>query len=354
MGGNALKAVSVRLTKKNYNRLAADCEAKLRALYPGKRIVALGSYRDKPDFGDCDILVQSDGYDPHQAAKALGAVEVVRNGPVTSLGVLVRPEVPHVNGNVFQVDLIATGEDEFDFALGYFGASDTGNLVGRIAHAMGMAFRHDGLFYYFRDGDYKFREILLTRDFDKALAVLGYAPSDYHAGFDSVEDIYRFVTSTPLFSRDIFLLENRNAKSRVRDKKRAVYMQFLKWCEAHSDLPAFVYPEDKQQWHPRIGMHFPRFYTEYAKAVNDLAQLRAVKAKFNGEWVAKLTGLTGQELGELMKRFKSEFESPEAQHAFVLANSAEELEARVLKTREEMELEMRYYAPLTTGRIVLR
>lgn len=55
MGGNALSYTAVRLTKKNYERMAADCVAKLRALYPSKRIEALGSYRSKADFGDCDI-----------------------------------------------------------------------------------------------------------------------------------------------------------------------------------------------------------------------------------------------------------------------------------------------------------
>lgn len=136
MGGNALSCISVRLTKKNYDRMAADCVAQLRARYPGKRIEALGSYRAKSDFGDCDILIEGgDYYDPHQAAAALDAVEVVRNGPVTSVGVIVRPEVPRRDGNVFQVDLIKIDPVSFDFAMGYFGAADTGNLVGRIAHS---------------------------------------------------------------------------------------------------------------------------------------------------------------------------------------------------------------------------
>ncbi len=100
--------------------------------------------------------------------------------------------------------------------------------------------------------------------------------------------------------RRIYLLENRNAKSRIRDKKRLAYMGFLKWCEAHPDLPAFSYPNDKSAWLPRIAEHFPHFQAEYDQAVADLAELRAVKAKFNGEWVSKLTGLQGKELGGLM------------------------------------------------------
>ena len=126
MGGKALSAnVAIRLTKANYERLASECVAKLRAAYPGMRIEVLGNYLDKADFGDCDILIESsDAYDPHQAAGVLEAVEVVRNGPVTSIGDIVRPEAPFRDGNVFQVDLIRMPLEAFDFALAYFGRGD--------------------------------------------------------------------------------------------------------------------------------------------------------------------------------------------------------------------------------------
>ena len=126
MGGKALSAnVAIRLTKANYERLASECVAKLRAAYPGMRIEVLGNYLDKADFGDCDILIESsDAYDPHQAAGVLQAVEVVRNGPVTSIGVIVRPEAPFRDGNVFQVDLIRMPLEAFDFALAYFGRAE--------------------------------------------------------------------------------------------------------------------------------------------------------------------------------------------------------------------------------------
>ena len=340
MGGNALSCTSVRLTKTNYDRLAADCVAKLRALYPGKRIEALGSYRNKESFGDCDVLVESgDHYDPVTAAAALDAVEVVRNGPVTSVGVIVRPEVPHRDGNVFQVDLIKMAPEAFDFAMGYFGRGDAGNLLGRLFHAAGLSLRHDGLVYYFRDGtsgDYKFREIVLTRKFEEALPFMGYDPVLYERGFDTPEDIYRYVASSVFFNPAIFLLENRNATSRVRDKKRVMYMQFLKFCEAHTDLPAYQYPEDKAAWLPRIAEYFPHFQAEYDQAVADLAEHRAVKTKFNGEWVAQLTGLQGKELGAVMKQFKESFESGRDMREFVLGNSLECIADRVRQVQADM------------------
>lgn len=341
MGGKALSAhVPIRLTRSNYARLAADCVARLRAAYPGTRIEVLGNYLEKADFGDCDILIESfTSYDPHQAAGVLDAVEVVRNGPVTSIGVVVRPEVPFLDGNVFQVDLIRMEPEAFDFALAYFGRGDAGNLLGRIAHAMGVSLRHDGLFYIFRDGDYKFREILLTREFDEALVFLGYEPAPYREGFKTIEDIYTYVIASPFFDLSIFQLENRNAKSRVRDRKRPMYMGFLSWAESRPDLGAFTYPEDKAAWHARIEAHFPHFRAAYDQALADLAELRAVKEKFNGAWVSALTGRQGKALGALMQHFKAAFDSNEALRAYVLSHSEEDLKARVMALHNTLDQE---------------
>lgn len=339
MGGHALSYVTVRLTKKNADRVAAECVAKLQALYPGRRVAYMSSYRLKPDAGDADILVEADArYDPHQAAEALGAVEVVRNGPVTSIGLKVRPELPELDGNVFQVDLIKSSPEEFDYASNYFQWSDLGNFVGRIAHASFCAHKHNGLYFYFRDPaepDHLFREIVLTRDYGKALTYLGYDVARYNAGFDTLDEIFEFAASSDFFHRDIYLLENRNAISRVRDRKRPAYMGFLKWCEAHPELPAFQFPADKSAWLSRLFEHFPQFKGDYDQALVDLTKAKAVKAKYNGEWVARLTGLQGKELGGLMKRFKESFETPEDMQSFILGHGLRDIEVRLRRLQVE-------------------
>ena len=329
MGGNALSSASVRLTAKNYERMASECVAKLRALYPTGRIEAIESYRAKAEHGDLDLLISADDYEPYRAAAALGAVEVVRNGPVTSVGIIVRPEVPHRAGNMFQVDFIKTSVEEFDYASQYYSWNDLGNLVGRIAHAGFTVHRHDGLYFFMRDGDNKFCEILLTRDYGAALGYLGYDKDKFNAGFNTLVDIFQYVASSMFFNAEIFLLENRNAVSRVRDRKRPTYTQFLKWCEDTPNLTAFAYPKDKNGWLPRLAEHFPHFQAEYDQALADLAELRAVKAKFHGQMVSQLTGLQGKELGGLMKDFKESFASTEELRAFVLASDTRDIEARV-------------------------
>lgn len=336
MGGNALSQPSVRLTKKNYQRMAAACITKLCALYPHARVQDIVAYRGKPDFGDLDVALDAENYDPFEAAQALGAVEVVRNGPVTSIGVKARPELEQVRGNLFQVDLIKLGQAEYEFATHYYSYNDAGNLAGRIAKSMGTTLRHDGLYFYHRVGTYKVKEILLTQDYAKALTFLGYDAARFEHGVDSLEDIFEFIVSTPYFRADIFLLENRNYTARVRDRKRHTYNQFLLWCERHPELPAFDFPEDKASWFPRIIKHFPQFEHDYKKSCADLAKQQAVKEKFNGEWVSQLTGLQGKELGFLMKRFKESFASEDALREYVLNTSLTDLEARVRQVQAEI------------------
>lgn len=331
MGGNALKKHTVRIPASEYSDLVKHCTGKIKELYPNARVLAIPAYSQKQDFGDLDLLVCDSDFNPLDAAVVLDAVELVRNGSVTSIGVMVGAD------SLFQVDLIKMPAEHFDYALNYFSFNDLGNLCGRIAHKMGLKHGHDGLTYTLRDGTHQFGEIVLTTDFDKALAFLGYSSERFHQGFDTLEDIFRFTVSTPFFNKEIFLLENRNHAARVRDRKRKTYMEFLTWVESQKDLPSFVFPHDKSEWFPRVNSFFPQFQAEYDVAWARLEKTRAVAAKFSGEWVAQLTGLEGKALGVVMRRFKESFESGDAMREFVLETSLEDLAVRVRQIQAELD-----------------
>ncbi len=331
MGGNALRHhTSTRLHRQVYEGFSQRCLERLGALYPAKRIDVIQAYGAKPDFGDCDILLESEGYNPFEAAEALHALEVVRNGSVTSLGVVVN-ETPGVSleDNVFQVDLIAQDSAGYSFAKNYFAFNDLGNLIGRIAHKQGLSHGHAGLRYYVRDGSHLLGDILLTQDYDEALDFLGYNCKRYAQGFKTLDEVYEFAASTPYFNVDIFLLDNRNHAARVRDRKRKTYMGFLQWCEARPGLPAFDFPKDKSVWLARIAERFPRFTQELDSFRHAQAERLAIRQVFNGEVLSRLSGLQGKELGGLMSRFKESFESAEAFRDFVLSGGEGGIEQRV-------------------------
>lgn len=335
MGGNALKNTPTRrLDRSDFEAVSRAVVDGLRAALPGARVEVIPAYASKADFGDLDLLLSAEhvaaagGWPRLQelATTLFNATEQFKNGDVLSFDFRASAQ-QHEAG--FQVDLIAQAWVSYDYALGYFSFNDLGNLVGRTAHRAGLVHRHDGLYYYLREGDYLFRDIVLTQDYDEALAFLGYAPQRFREGFETLEDIFCYVAGSAFFNRDIFLLENRNNQSRVRDRKRKTYTSFLAWCEAQPDLPAYAYPPDKQAWLPRIAAHFPAFQPAYDQAMADLAVQRRVKARFNGAWVSELTGLQGKALGLLMKHVKGSFGSRQTLDDFVLASTPEELAQRV-------------------------
>lgn len=229
MGGTAIKnakridALGYELYCKNINNVIVDI--KNSNVFGDFRHEIIKSYRNKPDFGDIDVLIEM--LDPskrkefdEQFIKKLKCKESVSNGPVTS------HEVEGV-----QVDLIYSNNQDFDFSSHYYSYNDICNLIGRIAHKMGLKFGHNGLWYIIRSDSHVLHELCLTKNFKEALAIMGYSYDTFKEGFDDLEDIFKYAADTFYFNPSIYLLDNRNHHARVRDRKRKNYMLFLEWCK---------------------------------------------------------------------------------------------------------------------------
>ena len=311
MGGNALKTVTpIRVTKHYYDSIinsiqdAIDSAVTAGGLPDDLVIRPILAYANKVDYGDADILVYSSKYDPFQLAHVLGADEVVRNGPVSSIA------MPLVGGNHFQVDFIFT--NDMEWAAMYFDYNDFGNLVGRVAARLGFKFGHDGLWYVLRDSENKdlvIEELLVTRDMETAFMLIGYDWRKYcETDFVDLEDVFHYVVANPYFDKSIYLLENRNHVARQRDKKRKTYMRFLEWLENDavawysSSLDLETIRMDRLKMAYDI---FDPFRLAYDVAVRNHAIIKESKQKFNGELVQQWTGLqSGPKLGEVIQDFK--------------------------------------------------
>ncbi len=345
MGGNALQAGSVRLAAARYHAVESTLVALLKQRFPERRIEAIIAYAEKPDFGDLDILVEGGaGYDAALMAAALGATEVVFNGDVTSIGV-------QLDEGIFQVDLISIPAASFDFAARYFGYNDFGNLVGRIAHQFGAKFGHVGLLYQILDPDkssHMLGEVSITSDFPTALALLGYDALRYAAmhsmrQFRTLDDIFRYVVSTPYANRDIYMLDNRSHRARIRDAKRATYKAFLLWLEQQSTdaVPAYPWGEEgsamreahKSRFLDAALAQLPAFKENYDRTLAAAARAQQLKLKFNGAMAAQITGLSGKELGAFMQRVRDSFADQGAFESYVLGASSASIAATLRRIR---------------------
>ena len=258
------------------------------------------------------------------------------HGPVMSLDVAAPGDeaAPEV-GTRFQVDLIQVPPDVFAFALGYFSYNDLGNLLGRIARLHGFKLGHAGLFRPLRapgNESHFVRDILVTRDWPRALQFLGYDPARWERGFDSMDEMFAFVRDSRAFHPSAFPLEHRSHRARVRDRKRPTYTAFLQHLTDRGLVPAAEIGEDRLDTMRKMGLactldQFEDFAKEWWQAQTDLRDGLAFHQRFNGDVVRQVTGLDGAALGQHMRALRTQFSSDDALRVFVLGASDEALEA---------------------------
>lgn len=314
MGGNALALAVVngnpervgvqskRLHKKDFDSLTAKVVKVLNAAIEkanamGAQIVdaphEVKAYRQKETFGDLDLLVDGELFQfvTYDEVMEMLRVEFNHTGPLPykpkdKKDMVMSMGLPSDEANVyFQLDLIASERNYYQFHSSYLNWNDLGNLVGVVASSNGfLKYGHDGLRYLFRDGDNLFESVVLTNDWDEALEFFGYSQTRYYAGFDNLELIYQYAASSRYFSPSLYAFENRNHTQRTRDRKRPTYNGFLNWIEQQDATGYFndKIPMDSDNWKERVYEFFPDFAQIEKDTWARLERRKVFKEYFNG------------------------------------------------------------------------
>lgn len=297
MGGRVFPGLNRRYEAKEYFDLVAELTPIFESISTVYNVCpAIGN---KESFGDMDVLVVPKFpfntdllvavFNLHCNDK--GEYYVKRNGSSWSLIY-----------KDFQIDLIVSPAEEYEFAKVYFGTGDRGNFVGKVAHQLGIKYGHDGMWMPIRLSDtHLLGEILLTRDPDRAERFLDIEPMR-HA--NTIEEVFENVAASKYFNPESFSLENLNHISRVRDRKRPNYAKMIEWCKTLPPREYFKRNIDKTVYLDLIFAEFPEAKVEYEAMMERKRQLDEYKEKFNGDLVRRLTGLDGKELGDFMRTFK--------------------------------------------------
>jgi len=292
MGGNAMAPFGARrYSRQEYLEARREIGQLLKQYFPLRDFLEIPSYHNKESFGDMDLLtvtLQPEEYEGIQFA--LKSKHSERNSEVMSL---LYKEL--------QVDIIPMPRDDLQSAYMYYAYNEKGNLMGKIFHKFGVKYGHRGLTMPMKDGDNMFHEVLISKDGDKIFSFLGLSYKRWQAGFDELEDIFKFVTSSPFFSAEIFQYENLNHTNRIRDRKRSTYRGFLEYIKGMDNEYGFPFNENKDVYLPLLFAHFPGMEKQYEEGRAKLAHRLAVKAHFNGNMVSEWTGLKGEELGTFMQ-----------------------------------------------------
>jgi hypothetical protein len=277
MGGNALKKVKAsRISFDIYNLIKKEI---LLSLSNYVNIIFPFESPNKTDFGDLDVLYKHKGnnfvlYD--LIKEIYNTPEIVTNGNVISFAYpyskimcmidkkeLCKEEpLPYQLSDqtetYFQVDLIKTSN--LEMASFYFSFGDLGNIVGRITKNYNIKFGDGGLFVkinaetikqYYKmfnlpdpiglSGDTipftsldNFNEIVLSTDPKEICEYLQFNYKTYGLEyFTSYEKIFEWITSTPLFKKEIFA--HLNYEHRHKSTTRPMYKKFLEYINIGLD-----------------------------------------------------------------------------------------------------------------------
>jgi hypothetical protein len=329
MGGNALKKTATRrYSAKEYLALRKQVIRELQPLLPDCTMDDIKYYRQKSDFGDLDVLIE-DKDTKNRLIDRLSDIselsELVthhENSPVWSVG-----------WGDFQVDLIFAEPKHYDFTSRYFAYNDLGNLIGRVAYHMGFKFGQKGLVYVLRDGDFKIGEITVTLDFEEALTFLGFDSKAHQEGFDTLEEMFEYISESYYFTPNLYRLEARSNSASARDRKRPSYQAFLRHIEG---MLAFKDTLDKDEHLHRAFAFFASFKGDHDNLLLSHELSLIFKARFNGEMVSRLTGLKHIELGRLMEQLRADFADKLTLQEWVLNNSDQVIEDWVLETKNKL------------------
>lgn len=307
MGGNATKQYNtIRLDKDTYNK-ASKLLVNLMNQYLDKPFEIIKAYETKDSFGDLDLLSvnNTDDFEKkllmHENGKNVFIHGVVSDGGIKSYAISFKIDNPTDSSVLlkdnwtkpFQLDFIHKSAEDFDFARQYFSFNDLGNFIGRIASGAGFKFGFDGLYkkiYFNEDGDVvdvkslksqrerqelangkpesnKKIEVLITKDFEKAIEFLGFDYPRYTQGFKTLEDIFQYVQESKYFHLENFLLDNRKADVRHRDLKRPNYNMMVDYFRQHDNgddsLPTYPSTLD-------LYVHFSEAENKIKQAVQDV------------------------------------------------------------------------------------
>lgn len=310
MGGNAI-VDSKRMAKTEYKTY---CKILKKYFNPRSAYIPQ-SIKSKESFGDIDILCSFSKSNFKEILKKIeqdGFIKIESEAH-DSFGVRF-----YINGtwsDIHQVDWIQCRENR-EFHLNYLGFNDLGNFIGRIAAYHQLKFGENGLYktiHFDKNGNHltgvtKYKstnnlseaskvaskkDILLTADWNLALEYLGFNSEDWHDGFETLEEVAEFVMNSKYFNPKMFDLQDRDAKSRARDKKRSNYEYVSNYFNNHATVSFDSKPQVFLGALNTIFTSFPSFSTEYRKEVKEMKSLAQYESRFKGKHILKLLNQLG-------------------------------------------------------------
>ena len=288
MSGNAVTVKtgveSVRMDVDTYNRVKSEVFAILDSL--NVTYLDIPYVKEKQDFGDLDIIVIDCNIMEH-IDKFNVNDNFVNNKPVVSI----------LYEGKYQVDFIKSNMQNAFYMQKYLSYNDLGNLIGRMVRPFELVHSIEGLYFKKDMIGYSIKE-LISLDYRKVLEILKLDVDTFDNGFDTFNDMFDYVTSSPYFDYSRFLFDNLNNRNRVRDKKRKVYNMFLEYINSKTFKEPLFY---------NVYDHYPVLKHIVVKTSNQQAYNKALRNAIDVNVVMQITSLKNKELGDFIALMKETY-----------------------------------------------
>lgn len=322
MGGNAVSN-SNRMNMKTYINLFTQVNHLLSVYYPNAVTYLPRGIREKSSHGDIDILVNyPTKYISKNTIKDIFDCNYVHvNDKTYSFGYELN------DSSVYQVDLVFLKSQSlnWDMFKTFFDVGDLGNLMGKTAYWHDLSYGYQGLRYkvYTKNKDQKLgKKVLISDDPKTVFEILGYDIKRFREGFQTYEDVFEYVLSSPYVTRETFLPSSLNASQRHRDAKRDMYSKFLNYLETRDGLSdSYIDVDMKERIQHITGVKLDSIIQER----RDFHKLHKKASRiFNGRTVMEHDpSIKGKRLGQGMSLFNNYFDSDEIRVNWIIENGEE-------------------------------
>ena len=234
MGGKCFN--TERLNKDKYNNTLSLFRMAL--LEHSINIEDIPYFRNKDSFGDIDVITTS------EQIGNLGDmwVEILTSTlDKYSSTKTIAKQGGGVKSFLFdgaQVDLIYVPERVYSRTYDMLSWNDLSGFVGILLRSIGIKLSNKkGICVNInKNTNYSLSHtvfIELDLPIDIALELCGLSVTRFRKGFDTLEEIFDYVTDSPLYEYGMFSFENGNNKHRQRNKARGTFKAMLEFCSRY-------------------------------------------------------------------------------------------------------------------------
>lgn len=294
MGGKLFPNKTKRLSKPEFDLISSEVGSFLINL-GFKNFEITKSVGEKLDFGDIDILIDQNYNLGPQNIKSHFKTDLIES---LSNGIsFVYKET--------QVDLIKINWKHKDIESLFYDWNDLGNMIGRLCKYFRCKLRPTGLSFVLYDSEDRSKKIgdyFLTDSPERVFELLGLNWERYKKGFQTFNEMFRFVEECKYFNKSFFIDREYNTGAALkRDQERKVYLKFVEYLEGTevSGVRRKTIEEcvDILDWEfKEVGLK-----RKIEGSLEEERIRRLIRDKWNGRIVMKVTGLEGIKLGKFMK-----------------------------------------------------